>query len=221
MENFDAEPAPEERKKFTAMMRIAMLIALVAVLSFTGGIIVAGQGKDLLKGVPILSDGLDATPDPSADLSDFWKAWNTLNARFVQTHGTSTLPDSKEKVWGAIEGLTKSFGDPYTVFMRPDDAKVFAEDIAGNFTGVGMEIGVNKDGILTVIAPLKGTPAEKAGIRSGDLIIAIDEKSTDGMSTDEAVKLIRGEKGTNVVFRIYRDGEPSEITVTRDVINVP
>lgn len=221
MDDFDAEPAPEERKKFMGVARIAVFFALVAVLSFGSGVVVGADGKDLLARTPFFSDGLDATPDTSADLGDFWKAWNTLNTRFVQTHGTTSPPEPKEKIWGAIEGMTKSFGDPYTVFMPPAEAKIFAEDIAGNFSGVGMEIGVNKEGILTVIAPLKGTPAEKAGIRSGDQILAIDEKSTEGMSTDEAVKLIRGEKGTSVKFRILRAGEPSEITVVRDVINVP
>ncbi len=221
MQDFDAESAPEERKKFTSMTRVAILIAVIAVLAFSGGYVTGAGGKDLLKNIPLLSDGLDATPDASADLGDFWKAWNTLNTRFVQTHGTSTLPSSQEKIWGAIEGMTKSFGDPYTVFMKPEEAKIFAEDIAGNFSGVGMEIGVNKEGVLTVIAPLKGTPAERAGILSGDQIIAIDDKSTEGMSTDEAVKIIRGEKGTVVVFRIVREGEVSEISVTRDVINVP
>ncbi len=221
MENFDAEPAFEERKKFNGIARIAILFALVAVLSFGGGFAVGAGGKNILANVPLLSDGLDATPAEDADLTDFWKAWNTLNTRFVQTHASSTIPTNQEKIWGAIEGLTKSFGDPYTVFMRPEEAKVFAEDIAGNFTGVGMEIGVNKEGILTVIAPLKGTPAEKAGILSGDLILAIDDKSTDGMSTDEAVKLIRGEKGSSVVFSIFRKGEASKITVVRDTINIP
>lgn len=221
MENFDAESAPEERKKFTGIARLAILFALVAVLSFGGGIAVGAGGKNFTANIPLLSDGLNATPDQDADLTSFWKAWNTLNTRFVQTHSSSTMPTNQEKVWGAIEGLTKSFGDPYTVFMRPEEAKVFADDIAGNFTGVGMEIGVNKDGVLTVIAPLKGTPAEKAGIRSGDMILAIDDKSTEGMSTDEAVKLIRGAKGTPVVFSVMRGGEPSKITVVRDTINIP
>lgn len=221
MEDFDVEPAPEERKKFMGLARLAVFFALVAVLSFGSGFLVGADGKDLLARTPFFSDGLDATPDTTADLGDFWKAWNTLNTRFVQTHGTTSAPKSEEKIWGAIQGMTKAFGDPYTVFMPPEQAKIFAEDIAGNFTGVGMEIGVNKEGVLTVIAPLKDTPAEKAGIRPGDQIISIDEKSTEGMSTDEAVKLIRGEKGTPVKFRMFRSGEVSEITVIRDVINVP
>lgn len=218
--DYDRDDAPAG-KRMQGVTKLAVAFAIVAVVAFAGGFFAGSKNLDIVSGIPFLSDGLDATPDASADLTDFWKAWNTLNTRFVQTHASSTLPSSREKVWGAIEGLTKAFGDPYTVFMRPSDAKIFAEDIAGNFSGVGMEIGVGKDGILTVIAPLKGTPAEKAGIQSGDQILTIDEASTDGMGTDEAVKLIRGEKGTPVAFRILRNGEPLEISVVRDTINVP
>lgn len=219
--DYERDEAPEDRKRMQNMTKIAASFAIVAVLSFAGGFIVANKNLDLASAVPFLSDGLDATPDPSADLSDFWKVWNTLNTRFVQTHGSSSMPESKEKLWGAIEGLTKSFGDPYTVFMRPSDAKIFTEDISGNFSGVGMEVGIDKEGILTVIAPIKDTPADRAGIKSGDQILFIDDKSTEGMSTDEAVKLIRGDKGTTVKFRILRAGEPVEISVVRDTINVP
>lgn len=200
--------------------KFGVIIAAVAALSFVGGLTVAGKGMpDVLANVPLLGDALDATPDDTADLGDFWKAWNVLNTQFVQTHG-STSPSVKEKVWGAISGMTSSFGDPYTVFLPPEESKIFLEDIAGNFEGVGMEIGVD-DGILTVIAPLKGTPAERAGIMTGDKILAIDGMSTEGLSTDEAVKKIRGKKGTEVTFTMYRDDESLEIKVVRDTIETP
>jgi len=199
----------------------AVIIALVAAVSFVGGITVAGKGVgDVFAHVPLLGNTLDATPDSSAKLEDFWKAWNVLNAQFVQTHGTSTPPTSEERVWGAIAGMTASFGDPYTVFLPPEDSKVFLDDIAGNFEGVGMEIGIEDD-VLTVIAPLKNTPAERAGIMTGDKIIAINGESAKGLSTDEAVKKIRGKKGTEVSFTIYRDGESVDISVIRDTIETP
>lgn len=199
----------------------AVIIALVAAVSFMGGITVAGKGVgDVFAHVPLLGNTLDATPDSSAELEDFWKAWNVLNAQFVQTHGTSTPPTSEERVWGAIAGMTASFGDPYTVFLPPEDSKVFLDDIAGNFEGVGMEIGIEDD-VLTVIAPLKNTPAERAGIMTGDKIIAINGESTKGLSTDEAVKKIRGKKGTEVAFTIYREGESVDISVIRDTIETP
>lgn len=206
---------------FAKLAKLGVSLALMLAIGFAGGVTVgAAGGSRMLSNVPLLGDGLDATPDTSADLTDFWKAWNALNTRFVQTHATSTPPSAESKIWGAIQGLAASYGDPYTVFMPPTEAKKFQDDIRGNFQGVGMEIGV-KDGVLTVIAPLKGTPAERAGLRSGDMIIAIDKTSTDGMSTDEAVKLIRGEKGTTVTFMILRDGESLEIPVVRDTITVP
>jgi len=201
--------------------RIAALCAIVAALGFVGGLSVGASGTKVFSDIPLLNGGLDPTPDLSVDLSDFWKAWNVLDTRFVETHASTTIPNAREKLWGAIDGLAQSYNDPYTVFLRPDEAKLFAEDIAGNFSGVGMEIGLNKEGVLTVIAPLKGTPAEKAGVRAGDLILAIDDVSTDGSSTEEAVKKIRGKEGTPITFRMLRAGETLEITVTRATIQVP
>ncbi len=206
---------------FTKLAKLGVSLALMLAIGFAGGVTVgAAGGSRMLTNLPLLGDGLDATPDASADLADFWKAWNALNERFVQTQATSTPPSTESKIWGAIQGLAASYGDPYTVFMPPTEAKKFQDDIRGDFQGVGMEIGV-KEGVLTVIAPLKGTPAERAGLRSGDKIIMIDKTSTDGMSTDVAVKLIRGEKGTTVTFMILRDGESLQIQVVRDTITVP
>lgn len=210
----------QTEKRMPEFVKLAVLFAIVASIGFAGGLSVGAEGRDVFQNVPLLGSTLDATPDQSADLGDFWRVWNVLSTRFVETHASSSVPESKERVWGAIEGMVESFGDPYTIFMRPEDAKIFAEDISGNFSGVGMEIGV-KDSILTVIAPLKNTPAERAGILTGDQIIGIDSKATKGLSTDAAVKLIRGEKGTPVVFQILRDGEPLEVTVVRDIIQVP
>ncbi|HVX90476.1 MAG TPA: S41 family peptidase [Candidatus Paceibacterota bacterium] len=203
-------------------MKSAITYALVAVVFFVGGLFVGGHsGSSVLANVPLLGDGLDATPDASADLTDFWKAWNALDENYVKTHASTTIPTTQEKVWGAIQGLTAAYGDPYTVFMPPAEAKVFADNISGNFSGVGIEIGVDKDGILTVIAPLKDTPAERAGMKSGDQIASIDGKSTDGMTTDEAVQAIRGPKGTTVTFVVARDGSLITIPVVRDTIQVP
>lgn len=214
--------AAKEPHSFVRVARIGIAFAVVLVLGFAGGLQAgSGSGGGVFKDIPVFGASLDATPDQDADLGDFWKAWNVLNNRFVQTHASSTLPDTKGKLYGAIAGLTASFGDPYTVFMPPEQSKLFNESISGEFGGVGMEIGI-KDKMLTVIAPLKGTPAEKAGIRSGDVIVTIDGVSTDGMSSDEAVKHIRGKKGTTVTFGIYRDGKNIEnVSVVRDTIAVP
>lgn len=162
-----------------------------------------------------------STKHSDADLTLFWKVWGILDDKYV-AHSTSTpAVTEQDRIYGAIKGMTESLGDPYTVFFPPEESKAFNEEISGNFEGVGMEIGL-KEGILTVISPLKGTPAERAGIKAGDKIIKIDNTITLGLSTDAAIKLIRGARGTIVTLTIQRDeGEPVEIKVTRDVINIP
>ncbi|MBP6858470.1 MAG: S41 family peptidase [Candidatus Pacebacteria bacterium] len=152
------------------------------------------------------------------EFAPFWRAWRELDDKYVAA--ASTTP--QERVWGSIEGLAASYGDPYTVFFPPVEAKMFAEEISGNFEGVGMEIGV-KDKQLQVVAPIKNSPAERAGVKAGDLILKIDEKSASDMSTDAAVKLIRGAKGTAVKITFLPKGatKPVERTIIRDVIDIP
>jgi carboxyl-terminal processing protease len=153
-------------------------------------------------------------PD-DVDFSTFWKAWNILNEKYA---GTTTT--DQNKVWGAIEGMTASLGDPYTTFFPPEESKAFASEIAGNFEGVGMEIGM-KDDRIVVVSPFKEAPAYKAGVRAGDYILSIDDVDTIGMATDQAVKLIRGKSGTQVKLSLARDGKPLEITITRAKIDLP
>lgn len=196
--------------------------ALVAALSFLIGLSVgtSGSAATVAAHIPFIGDGLDATPDASADLTAFWKAWNTLSANYVITHASSTLPTTKERLYGAISGLASSYGDPYTTFFPPEEAKAFAENISGSFAGVGMEIGI-KEAVLTVIAPLKGTPADVAGILAGDQIVTINGESTDGLSTEKAVRKIRGPIGSKIEFTVIRNGKPLTISVVRDTIHVP
>lgn len=153
------------------------------------------------------------------DFSPFWKAWNVLNDKYVSFKSTTT---DQERVWGAIQGLANSLGDPYTNFFPPEEAKNFEASINGEFGGVGMEIGM-RDRTLTVIAPLKGTPAFNAGIKAGDKILKIDGTPTTDMSVEKAVSLIRGPKGTKVDLSVYREGEkePLSFGIIRDTIVIP
>ena len=199
----------------------SVIVVLVAVVAFGGGLLLGSNGStNAVSQVPFLGDGLSATPDANADLTDFWKAWNALEDNYVITHASSTMPSVQDRVYGAIQGLAASYGDPFTVFFPPSEAKSFNESIAGSFAGVGIEIDV-KNGVLTVVAPLKGTPAAAAGVKTGDQILAIDGKPTDGMSTDQAVSLIRGPKGTAVTLTIARTGARQDIRIVRDTIQVP
>ncbi len=163
------------------------------------------------------------TAPSGVDTSALWKAWNLLEENYVPTHASSTIPSAQERLYGAIEGLTASYGDPYTVFMPPAEAQQFNEDIAGAFGGVGMELGTKDDGSIVVIAPIKDSPAMKAGVKTGDVLLAIDATSTQGMVVDEAVQYIRGPIGTSVKLTFKRDGaaQPVVITVVRDTINIP
>lgn len=162
-----------------------------------------------------------AQPDESVDMSEFWQVWNLLDDKFVSSSTTDPVSD-EDRVRGAIEGLVNAYEDPYTVFLPPEDASKFEEDISGNFSGVGMEVGI-REGVVSVIAPLPDTPAERAGVRAGDLIIRIDGISTERMSIDEAVSLIRGEAGTTVTLTVLREGNDEflEIPIVRDTISIP
>ena len=157
-------------------------------------------------------------PPEDLDFSLFWESWRVLQEKYVESEKFST----QEMIYGAISGMVKSLEDPYTLFLSPEQSKRFSENISGEFEGVGMEIGIRK-GELQVIAPLEGTPAQKAGLRAGDKIIKIDDTPTSDIIIEEAVDLIRGPKGTEVTLTIFRKdwGESREIKVKRAVIEIP
>ncbi|MBI2054340.1 MAG: S41 family peptidase [Candidatus Staskawiczbacteria bacterium] len=158
-------------------------------------------------------------PQPEEiDFSLFWDSYNKLKKNFVNPEAI----DVKKIVYGAISGMTKTLGDPYTDFFDPTEAEKFFQDLSGSFEGIGVEIGL-KNNRPTVISPLEGTPGKKAGLKPGDVILEINEKSTYDMTVEEAVSLIRGPKGTDVVLTVFRQewDRPREIKITRDVIKIP
>ena len=152
------------------------------------------------------------------DFSLFWDAYYKLQKNFVDP----VKLDAQKIIYGAISGMAKSLGDPYTSFFDPEEAKRFEQDLSGSFEGIGVEIGLKKNQ-LTIIAPLKDTPGQKAGLKAGDIIVEINGKNTIDMSIDEAVSLIRGKKGTEVTLTIFRDGwkNTKDIKIIRDTINIP
>lgn len=198
---------------------VSVFVCLLLIGSFSAGK-AAGRDEKVVAEPPQLENTELGKP-VDVDFAPFWKAWSVINEKFVPATTTGQAND-QEKVYGAIEGLAASLGDPYTVFLPPVENEIFEGDVRGNFEGVGMEVGI-RDGVLTVVAPLKGTPAYNAGVKSGDKIINIDGTSTYNVSTEEAVSKIRGKKGEAVVLTILRDDspEPIEISVVRDVINIP
>jgi carboxyl-terminal processing protease len=157
------------------------------------------------------------------DMSQFWQAWGDLQDNFVETHASGTIPTDQQKIYGAIAGLADSYGDPYTVFFPPTQAAAFTSEVTGSFAGVGMQMNQDDQGNLIVSSPLKGSPAEAAGVLSGDIILQIDATSTAGMSLDQAVAFIRGPIGTTVKLTLQRKGaaQPVVISIVRQNINIP
>ena len=124
--------------------------------------------------------------------------------------------------YGSLQGIVDSLGDPHSSYFPPQPAKEFAEGLSGAFEGIGAEIGIRNDQLI-VIAPLPESPAQQAGLKPGDKVLAINGEETMGIALDKAVSKIRGPKGTQVKLTITRDGlkEAQDITVTRDTIKVP
>jgi carboxyl-terminal processing protease len=154
----------------------------------------------------------------NVDFGLFWDAWHIIESKYVDRLNL----DRQKMVYGAVTGLLKSLGDPYSVFMEPEKSKRFIDDMGGSFEGIGAEIGIRR-GVLTVISPLEGNPAQKAGLKAGDKILKVDDTLTADLTLDEAVDLIRGPKGTEVTLLIARDEweEAKEITIIRDTIKIP
>lgn len=185
-------------------------------LVFGAGLYIGSGSLTIVPGVK----ATNTTPPEDVDLDPLFAAWNLLEEHYVSASSSESL-SAKEKVYGAVQGLASSYDDPYTVFLPPKEKEFFESQVRGDFEGVGMEIGI-RDDVLTVVAPLKDTPAYRAGIQSGDKIIAIDGESTAGITVEEAVGKIRGEKGSEVVLTVVRDDDsPSDIPVVRDTIQLP
>ncbi len=170
--------------------------------------------KIVIKGVDNIEDGLIT----NADFGVFWETWKVIKESYLRADDAK----NQDLVYGAATGLIDSLKDPHSIFLSPPDSKKFSEDLNGSFGGIGAEIGF-KNEQLTVIAPLKDSPAEKAGLRSGDKILEINASSTISFNINDAVKLIRGPKGTKVDLTIGRTGEEKSIkkTIIRDTIKVP
>jgi carboxyl-terminal processing protease len=200
--------------------KIILITTVLLAASFGSGVYF-GKSQNTSYKIPVITE-TSGIASSTLNMDAFWTTWKLLDQKFVYTHKDAKKIDGQDKLWGAIQGLTDSYGDPYTVFMPPEESKTFEGDISGNFEGVGMELAMKEKSIV-VVAPLKGTPAYKAGVMKGDILLEINGKSTSGMNVDGAVKLIRGKAGTDVTISFAREGStlPVEITITRGIIDVP
>lgn len=202
------------RTAFFLLFAIGLLGASFFLGAYTGY-----HGRpEIEKVIGVLNHEPNIVIQQEVDFASFWKAWNALEEKFTSNDGF----DRQQMIWGAIAGMARSLDDPYTVFFPPAEKKIFEEDIRGDFGGVGMEIGIRK-GKLTVIAPLKNSPAARAGIMAGDKVFKIDDTDTADLTIEEAVQLIRGPKGTEVKLTIFREKNDGTevIKIIRDTIQIP
>jgi len=195
---------------------IILILAVLASVFFVGVHVGKNEFGNSSNAANVINKDKDAPI--TVDFGPFWKAWSILNEKFVSKEPI----DEQKKIWGSISGLAESLGDPYTVFFPPEENKSFQSEIAGNFEGVGMEIAI-QDGTLTVVTPLRGSPAEKAGIKAKDKILKIDNTSTQDITVEKAVKLIRGKGGTTVTLSIRRNGVNNTfpVKIMRGTIEIP
>ncbi len=214
------------RRKWRWLL-VVLLLFIAITIGFWAGVIYNGKAQIIrrlsnpeivflgkVSGLYNTNSGGRLTND--LDFNLFWQTWDMVKTNYVD-HDKLT---DKQMFYGALRGLVSSTKDPYTIFMDPEDAKMFNEDLAGSFSGIGAEVGLRND-VITIIAPLADTPAERAGLRAGDKVYAIDQQSTAGLTVDEAVKKIRGPQGTEVTLTIGRgDAKLQDITIVRDVIIV-
>lgn len=198
--------------------QLFLLVFLISGFAFFGGLYLGKRGYEVeIKKNPPKVQIINKTPDnPKIDFSIFWQAWDELSSNYLYRP-----VDPQKMLYGALEGMVSSLGDPYTSFLPPDVNKALLSALdSASYEGVGMELGI-RDNQLIVVAPLDGSPAKNVGIMAGDKILEIEGVSTQGMTITEAVSKIRGPAGTISTIKIQRgDGEPFVKTIKREKITV-
>lgn len=210
--NTSDSDADTKRKKLNgSVLRVGGAIIVLAGVLFLG--IGIGNGK--------IAFGPDAQyrqslQNEKGELSynGVDEVYDTLKDGFDGQIDTAKLED------GLKEGLVKAAGDPYTEYLNEEENKEFNEQLSGSFEGIGAELN-KEDQVITVVSPIAGFPAEKAGIKSGDIISKVNDESVLDASLTDTVKKIRGQKGTKVKLDIVRDGKPLTFEITREQISTP
>ncbi|NCN07554.1 S41 family peptidase [Candidatus Falkowbacteria bacterium] len=228
MINFKFPITKLKEKGVPFWLSFAFIITAFALGLLLGSNVSISSNQEIIRGISpnatttsagIVKDKDGFIPDyltKDVDFNLFWDVWSIIK----QEAYDKDIPDT-QLFYGALSGVVSSLGDPHSVFFTPENTDGFNEELNGKFEGIGAEIGI-RNNILTVIAPLDDSPAFKAGLRPKDLILEIDGDKTDGLSLSQAVNLIRGQHGTDVVLTIYRDDikESKKITITREAIKV-
>ncbi|MEK9180984.1 MAG: S41 family peptidase [Patescibacteria group bacterium] len=202
----------EENKRYLTIS----LVLILVIGAFAGGYLFARQGYSItLSPLKVVNLNRDGAPQ-ELNWQILWDAYDAVLEKYVDRP-----VDRQALLYGAVSGLVGSLNDPYTVFLTPTKSQQFAEDLKGEFSGIGAEIGL-RSGILVIVSPLEGSPAEAAGLRPLDKILEINGETTEKLNIDEAVSKIRGPKGSVVELTIFRDDfvEAKKISITRDTIVV-
>lgn len=205
--------------KAVQILIAAILVTTVGAASYFGGY-EAGRRSTTPVAAPATTTPAQEAGNLDADspyFKVFWEAWHLVDKEFYDRSAV----DYTKMTYGAIKGMLESLNDPYTSFATPSHAQITEEDMRGSFDGIGVVVEI-KDKKLTVVAPQEGSPGEKAGIKPGDVITAVDGRDVSDLTLLEAVSLIRGPRGTVVRLTIVREGEPSplELEVTRAEIKI-
>ncbi|PID52168.1 MAG: peptidase S41 [Candidatus Moraniibacteriota bacterium] len=215
--NTDTTQNSIKSKKGTSRVLVFFSALFFSALFFAIGF---NMGKDQVKkDVPFDLAIVENKEGENVDFGLFWDVWDLVKEKYVDHDNLK----AEDMIHGAINGMLSATGDPYTNFLDPEQFAELSEELRGSFEGIGAEVGM-KDGIVTIVAPLEDSPAEKAGLRAGDKVVEIEGESTSDMTIDDAVKRMRGEKGTELHLRIFRlkdeTTDTQDITVIRDVIRL-
>ncbi|TSC93085.1 MAG: Uncharacterized protein Athens101428_746 [Candidatus Berkelbacteria bacterium Athens1014_28] len=205
----------KEKNQTKKIIGIVILSLFAAFLLFSGGCYFGYRfGREFLP--PSYIKNASNDQEKSIDFSLFWQTWNKVRETYI---GDS---DPEKMLYGAISGMVNSLGDPYTVFLTPEESRKLSEDLSGEFEGIGAELSM-KDGKIVIVAPLSGSPAEKSGLKGKDVILEIDGETTANLTIDGAIDKIRGAAGSVVKLTIQREGNaaPLEFSITREKISVP
>ena len=199
---------PKEAGKFIKIKKFTFIMGIFLVIFLTAGIttIALTFGDEKVESL---------APDKHAEFEKLYSTYDKIKDDYYEE------VDEEKLVDGAINGMIKSLDDPYSAYMDKKEASSFHESISSSFEGIGAEIQ-EQDGQIMVVSPIKGSPAEKAGVKPNDIILSVDGNSVEGLSSSEAVLKIRGEKGTKVDLSISRAGEsePIKLTIKRDTIPI-